>query len=352
MIQGKIKTEATYRALTLDSSSSLKEFSMNRRKYHKKYILSEKVEDEDTKAATIGRVVETLLLEPEEFDNRFCMSVCLSAPTGLMLDFVEALYKHTVNATDEMGNVSRSFEEISRDAYADSGFKIKYEAVLGKFVGSDAEIYYKEIREVRAKNLTVVTANDVTNAENIVTELRSNPITADIVNLVNSARYTIHNQFQIEGYSIDSHLFKSMLDKIVIDHSERKIFIYDLKCVWAVEGFYEEYYLYRRAYIQAYLYYHAVVSLTISSESELSGYDVEYPRFIVCDSTNYYSPLIYTMDQSDLLNAYHGFENKGRKYPGVKQIIADLKWAIENDVWNISRENYINNGLLNIKGGN
>ena len=70
-ISGKTKTEATYRAVNLDSSSSLKEFSTNRRKYHKKYILGEKVEDDDTKAATIGRVVETLLLEPEEFDNRF-----------------------------------------------------------------------------------------------------------------------------------------------------------------------------------------------------------------------------------------------------------------------------------------
>jgi hypothetical protein len=350
MITGKTKTEANYRALVLDSSSSLKEFSMNRRKYHKKYILSEKVEDEDSKAATIGRVVETLLLEPQEFDNRFYMSTCMSMPTGLMNDFVEALYKHTENATDGMGNVTRSFEDISRDAYADSGFKIKYEAVLAKFVGSDAEIYYKEIREVRANNFTVVTTEDVANAEKIVNELRTNTITADIVNLINSARYTVHNQFQIEGYSVDSHLFKSMLDKIVIDHSEKKIYIYDLKCTWSVENFLEEYYLYRRAYIQAYLYFHAVKSLTINVDDELYGYDVEYPRFIVCDSTNYYSPLVYTTDQSDLLNAYHGFEHKGRKYPGVKQIIEDLKWALTNDVWNISRENYINNGIVNLRG--
>ena len=68
----------------MDSSSSLKEFSVNRKKYHKKYILNEKVEEEDNKASVTGRVVETLLLEPEEFDNRFYMSVCLSAPTGMM----------------------------------------------------------------------------------------------------------------------------------------------------------------------------------------------------------------------------------------------------------------------------
>ena len=349
MITGKSKTEATYRALMLDSSSSLKEFSLDRRKYHKKYVLSEHVEEADNKATSMGKLVETLLMEPEEFDNRFYMSVCISSPTGLMLDFVEALYKHTIAATDDEGNVTRSFEEISRDAYTDSGFKIKYEAVMNKFIGSDAEVYYNEIRQVRSKGLTVVSSNDVNNAEKIVNELRTNPITSEIVNLVNSARWTVHNQFQIEGFSVDSHLFKSMLDKMVIDHQEKMIWIYDLKCVWAVEGFYEEYYLYRRAYIQAYLYYHAVKSMTIDSQSELSGYDVMPPRFIVCDSTNYYSPLIYTLSKMDILDAYEGFEHKGRKYPGVKQLIQDLKWATENDVWNISRTNYLNNGLINLK---
>ena len=122
-----------------------------------------------------------------------------------------------------------------------------------------------------------------------------------------------------------------------------------MKCTWSVENFLEEYYLYRRAYIQAYLYYEAVKSLTVDSQSELSGYSVELPRFIVCDSTNYYSPLIYTTSFMDLRDAYLGFEYKGRNYPGVKQIIQDLQWAIKNDVWNISMENYLNNGVVNIR---
>lgn len=90
MIQGTTKTEALYRAIYLDSSSSLKEFSMDRRKYHKKYILNEVVEDEDNKASIMGRIVETLLMEPHLFDERFHLSTCMSTPTGLMLEFVEA----------------------------------------------------------------------------------------------------------------------------------------------------------------------------------------------------------------------------------------------------------------------
>ena len=346
MIQGTVKTEAQYRAIYLDSSSSLKEFSTDRRKYHKKYILNEVVEDEDSKAATMGRMVETLLMEPQFFDERFHLSTCMTTPTGLMLEFVEALYKHTAEATADDGTITRSFEELAKDAYTDSGFKIKLEAVLGKFIGSEAEIYYKEIREVRSKGLTVVATQDVTNAEKIVTELKTNPVTADIVNLVDDVQYSVFNQLQVEGYEVFGHMFKSMMDKVVVDHKAKKVQVYDLKCTWSVENFYNEYYLYRRAYIQGFLYHKAAEFW--ASEMGYGDYKILYPKFIVCDSTNYMNPLIYAMSDINMVDARAGFEHKGREYPGVQQLIDDLKWALENDKWNISQENYLSNGIVKL----
>lgn len=348
-IQGKTKTEAMYRALELNSSSSLKEFSIDRKKYYRKYIIKENVEDKENQSATMGKIVETLLLEPEEFDNRFYMSSCINAPTAMMLDFVEALYKLSKEATNEEGVITRSFEDISREAYTMSGYKIKYEAVIGKFIGSDFEIYYNEILNVRKNNLTVITAQEVAIAENIVESLKINSVTSPIVNLVNSIRYTVINQMQIENYEIDDLPLKSMLDKVIVRHDEKKIYPYDLKCVWTVENFYTEYYLYRRAYIQAYLYKKALESLTVNPESEYYGYTVENLKFIVCDSTNYFNPLIYTLSDDDMKDAYEGFSYRDREYKGVKEIIKDLQWAIKNNIWNISRKNYLSNGIINIK---
>jgi hypothetical protein len=341
------RTEKEYRAVPMDSSSSLKEFSVDRKKYHKKYILGEAVEDDENKAAVMGRVVETLLLEPELFESRFHMSTCEGAPTGLMNDFVEALYKRTVEATDVFGKVARSFEDISKDAYVDSGFKIKYEAVMNKFAGSEAETYYDEIRVVRAKGLTVVTANDMNNAERIVAELRNNFVTRDVVNLVKSSRYDVYNQYQVEGFDVLGLQCKGMMDKIVVDHELKTLQIYDLKCTWSVENFYEEYYLYRRAYIQAYVYY--LGGLQILEDLGIPEYRLEYPKFIVCDSTSYMNPLIYTLSFDDLGEAMTGFTHKGRNYPGVKQIVEDLKWAKETDTWNISKSRYELGGVVNIK---
>ena len=346
MIQGTVKTEAQYRAIYLDSSSSLKEFSTDRRKYHKKYILNEVVEDEDSKAATMGRMVETLLMEPHLFDERFYVSTCLATPTNLMLEFVEALYRHTVEATSEEGTITRSFEDMCRDAHAESGFKIKLDAVLTKFIGSDAEVYYKEIREVRPKHLTVVAAQEIANAEKIVIELKTNPTTAEIVNLIDDVQYSVHNQLQVEGYEVFGHMFKSMMDKVIVDHKSKTVQVYDLKCTWSVENFYSEYYLYRRAYIQGFLYHKAAESW--ASEMGYGDYEILLPRFIVCDSTNYSNPLVYSMTQDSMNNALDGFEYKGREYPGVAQLIGDLKWALDNDVWNISRENYLTNGVVKL----
>jgi hypothetical protein len=341
------RSEKEYRAVPMDSSSSLKEFSVDRKKYHKRYVLKETVEDEENKAATMGRVVETLLLEPELFESRFHMSTVESAPTALMNDFVEALYKRTVEATDVFGKVARSFEDISKDAYTDSGFKIKYEAVMNKFIGSEAEAYYDEIRVVRAKGLTVVTANDMNNAERIVFELRNNFVTKDVVNQNKSSRYDVYNQYQVEGFDVLGLPCKGMMDKIIVDHEKKTLQIYDLKCTWSVENFYEEYYLYRRAYIQAYVYWQA--GWTILKDLEIEDYTVEFPRFIVCDSTNYMNPLIYTLDFENMTEALEGFTHKGRNYPGVSQIVEDLKWAKETDTWNISKSRYESGGVVNIK---
>lgn len=351
MITGQTKTEALYRANMLDSSSSLKDFSFDRKKYYRKYILNEDVEDKDSDALTMGRVVETLLMEPHLFDEKFYLSSCVTAPTGNMLTFVEALYKHTKEATDEHGNVKRTFEDISKDAFVESGYSGKgtgsYENVIKKFIGSDAEIFYDEMRKVRQKGLTVVTLDNVRNAEKIVESLRNSPFTRDVVNLVSSARYSVYNQLQVEGYSYEGLQFKSMMDKVVVDHEEKTVQVYDLKCTWNVEGFLEEYYLYRRAYIQAFLYWHAALHFVNNTE-EIKDYRVLLPKFIVCDSTAYYSPLIYQLSSTDFGMAAEGFTYKGREYPGVNKIIEDLKWAMETDLWNVSRENHASKGVVNI----
>ena len=233
------------------------------------------------------------------------------------------------------------------DAYRDSGYKIAYDRVIKNFIGSDAEIYYEEIREVRSKGLTVVSIQDVSNSEKIVEQLRNDPFVGPIVNITSSARYDVYNQFQVEGVEYNGLLLKGMFDKVIVDHQEQVIQIYDLKCTWAVENFYKEYYLYRRGDIQAGVYLH--LANHIFADLVEDGYIVAPPAFIVCDSMGYHSPLVYTLTYDDIDEAFDGYEYRGLKYVGIKDIVEDLKWAKENDIWNISRKNYLNGGHVNLK---
>ena len=344
-----IKSEGEYRETMLDSSSSLKIFSQDRRKYFRIFIEGNKDEEDNNKATAVGRMVECLLLEPENFDNKFYLSACVSAPSGNMLSFVEALYTLTRDATGENGTVNADFQELMKEAYLKSGYKIAFERVVNTFSGGDAEIYYNEIRTVRSKGLLVVTADDVGNAEKIAEELKVNEVTKDILSLTNSARYSVYNQLQLENFEIEGLKMKGMMDLVHVDHLKKTIQIYDLKCVWNVEGFYWDYYLYRRAYIQAFVYWKACKIMTRDKNHEWYDYEVLPPMFIVCDSINYYNPLIYKMTYEDLKDAKEGFEYRGIKYTGTKEVIEDLKWALENNIWRMSRKNDKNMGIVNLK---
>lgn len=288
-------------------------------------------------------------MEPEKFDDLFFMSSCANIPGGIMGDFVNALVKHSIAATDAEGEITVPFMDLAEKAHIDSKFKLGLETVVGKFSGSDAEIYYNELRIIQYNDLTVITANDVNNAEKIVRELKDNPITSTIINLKTNKHFEVINQMKVSGFYIDDIEMKSMLDKVIVDHKEKTIKFFDLKCTWNVENFYREYYLRLRAYIQAYVYQTALHSIVKDTSSPFYGYKVLLPAFIVCDSINYLSPLIYQVTEKNLLEAYHGFEIRGYKYEGVHDIILNLKWAIENDKWNISFENFSNNGIANLK---
>ena len=345
-------SEKEYRDIPVNSSSSLKDFSMDRRKYYKRHILKDKKKEEDeneTIAVTMGRLVETLLMEPERFDDQFYMSSCVNIPGGLMGDFITSLARRTLKATNKDGVVTRDFMDIAAEAHIDSKYKLSLETVIGKFTGTDAEIYFNELRTVQFNNLTVVNSDDVNNAEKIVKELKNNFITNAIVNLETGKDFEVLNQVKVSGISIDGLPLKAMLDKVIINHKKKTIRFIDLKCTWNVEKFFKEYYLFRRAYIQAFVYQQALISLTQDIHSDYYKYTVELPYFLVCDSINYYSPLIYTVSEKDIEDAYNGFEARGWKYPGVKDIITNLKWSLENDRWDISRENFENNGHVTLK---
>lgn len=351
-------TEKEYRNLQKESYSTLKTFDEDRKKYYKKYVLLEDTSDEDytNRATLVGSLVDCLLLSPQEFDNKFYISSCTDIPTGLMMQFVEALYRRVRESVDEEGKLTRQFNALMQDAYNDVKFDANgnvvafkrdtFEKVVEKFTGN-IKAYFDEICQVRPGGLIVVTPSDIEDAEKVKAELKVNAFTSQIINLESNTRFEVHNAYPVT-YSYKGLEFKSLIDKLVIDHEEKTIQPYDLKVTWDVENFYEGYFLYRKSYIQASLY-HLGLMFKFKRDEKYKEYKILPMSFIVADPTVYMSPLIFKTPESMIMSGFKGFQHKWREYKGIDAIVDEIKWHREQGIWNISKANYENRGVVAIK---
>lgn len=337
-------TELEYRELDLLSSSDLRQFVKDRQQFYKEKILGEKKEEEYNRASLIGSLVHCILLEPQEFDNKYFMSICSSPPTGLMLSFVESLYKHSVESFNEKGEVTEDFEVLTEKAYNDSGFKITKAKVLENFskenkkTGECPKTYYDQLMLAKSKGLEVVCVDDINIAEKIVKQIQEDEFVGPIF------AEDSDNEVKVEGFEVNGLKMKAMIDKIVVNHKARTIQIYDLKVVYDPLEFKKEYWLKKTGYIQGFIYWKALMSGKLDLGFEYDDYEILPPKYIVAHSGCFYNPLIYSMTIDDLDLAYYGFQENSFMYPGVKEITEDIKWALETNNWKISKKDWENLG--------
>lgn len=349
----EVLSERQYRALEVDSYSSLKDFNEDRKRYYKKWILKEDLQEEPSKFLNNGSMVDCLMYTPNEFDGRFALSAT-QAPTATMLDFVKALFNRTLECIDEKGEITRDFEVISKEAYNDVkfdrngnvvAFKVQtYEKTMEKFMGSDAELYYRALRNNYGK--TVVELSHVQTAEKTVAELKRNWVTREIINTTSNKRFDVYYQFAIV-FEYNGYKLKALLDQLVVDHELKIISIWDLKTCWDNEKEFQTNWFKYKYYIQAAVY--RLAAIWWAQQEGWRDYKVEFMRFIVADSSNYQNPLIYETDVENFKQGLDGFTLRGKYYPGVDRAIEDLKWHKETNLWDISRENFESKGIVKIK---
>lgn len=341
-------TEKEYRQLEIDSYSSLSAFIKDRKKYAKKFVYKEKVDDEETHYLTIGSVVDCLSLMPHEFNDKFIVGNC-KPPTGQMLQFVEEVFKLSVIDVNGWKEVIELTPEILKQAYDNVNFKRDtFDKICLRFE-TEGKDYYKELIELRRHGKTVISIDDLNNAKRVDEGLRKSPVTGILMNTVTDNRVTVLNQLPII-FKYNGHQLKSLLDKVLIDHERKIIYLYDLKTTYNVEEFENNYYKFNY-YIQAALYWIALNEWADKKGYIKDGYTVDYMQFIVCDSFNYMAPLIYTTGPEHFVQALSGFWYKGKYYVGLNEVISGIQWHRGNNIWNMSHDNFKNNGKIDIQLG-
>ncbi len=350
--------EIQYRAVNRDSYSSIKDFLEDRKKYYKKYVLGEDVKTRETSAMILGNLVDCLLLEPEKFDEKYCLAQCQS-PKPQMKRLSEALFERTTQDLDEEGTQLHSIDYLLTLAYNDVkydrdgndvAFKQKgntEEKVKAEFLSGTGFLWYKELRSSYGR--TLVTPREVTMAENVVRELKTSEVTKDIIGTKDGDRYTVRNQEKIL-FNWSGVELKCMVDKIIVDHEDNIVHVYDLKTTWDVEDNFMRNFFNQRYYIQALVYHIAVMEWIREQDWYKPGrYKVLPMKFIVADSGNNMAPLIYECDKDVLQKAMDGFDHNNREYIGLKQALEEIQWHKNTGKWNVSAENLQNKGVVKIK---
>lgn len=350
--------EQQYRKL-LDrlSYSNLKTYATNRIKFYKECILGYGSEKESSVSTIVGDICHVLLAEQEgEFDNKFHIASAIE-PTGQVGELVEALYRRALRSLDENGVQRDQFEVLFTDAV--NSVKYDYDMKEVKFVGKNlekilalftepdkkgavGELYYKEKMACTGKQ--VVTVGQIQAAEKLVEQLKTHEYTRDIVNLKTGGDVEVFNELVIL-YEVDGVLYRSMVDKMVVDHSKKLITPWDYKTTWSNEEGFQYNYLKNLYSIQIGLY-----DIAIWHWKREHGYDykVEAMRYIAADTTGNNAPVVYKLNANDIEMAKHGYSVRGKRYPGVLELMKSIQWHVESGNWSTTEEIHKNNGIMEL----
>lgn len=347
--------EKEYRALKDRLSySGLKQYVQSRSKFYKEMILQESVKKEQTLSTILGDMVHVLLAEQvNEWDSKFVLS-SVNPPTGQVLTLVQELYKRSLQSMDENGMQKDNFNVIftdtvqvvkyEYDGITEKAFKGKTNEKILEMFQATGEVYYQELLKSTGK--TVVTIQQIEQAERLVTMLKEHEYTRDIVNLKSSEGVEVFNELVVL-YEIDNIKYRSMIDKIIIDHTSKHIKVIDYKTTWSPETGWEYTYLQNQYYIQVGLYQIAMEHWC--KEHDLVGYTITPMLYIAIDTTGNSAPVLYQMTSKDILMGQRSFTVRGKHYIGVLETHKNIQWNLASGNWQTSMDIAKNNGVVEMK---
>lgn len=357
--QSLVVPTTDYRKIVALNQSALKVYDTDPVRFFREFVMKEQRKEKDSFSILLGSLVDYGVLECHgnmtEFEQNFDKYFVLfegTKGTGQAFILADYLFEETLKATNEDGTITSSFLERFTDAFTRIQNDGKYskktvEWAADDFAKSPANDYFEKLMESVGKK--VVDLKLVDRAKQLIYQLLTDPFTTEIFN--NTAGKEMLPKFVIEWvYETvfgDKLKCKQEVDHLLIDHEKKEVIISDLKCNFDNELF-EYSYLKYGYYIQN-AFYHLGVRYWLD-ENEMKDYTIkDGMRFIVADTSgNNRRPLIYWTTSKDLEMGLKGFYLRGQRYDGVYPLMEGVNWAMAENVFNITKTNFDNQGQCTI----
>ena len=172
-----------------------------------------------------------------------------------------------------------------------------------------------------------------------------------------SSKYFDHDNEDIEiiyQYKFISEVrglkCKGMLDCVLVDHANKKIYPVDLKTGESPAEKFNEVILLHKYYIQGALYKEALEHI-VANDPDLKGYTVENFEFLYISKMNPYKPVIWVMDDKLHCAAMNGFKDVyGYEHRGVGDLLDDYYNCKDGRYCDYTQEVYENEGRIMLDG--
>lgn len=352
MIQGQLDNKKIpYRQREGLNYSSLKTFEDEGvGVFYREFVLEEKKE-KISNSLVIGQLVDDIVLNYkgdlqtfyQDFHNKYVKFEGTKS-TAQAFVLADVLFDVIVPSIKD-GVVTADFEASFKSAFDTVQAMDKYK---GKTWEKGLEDFNKTAKEyfdtkIAGIGKIVVDLSTLQIAENVANQLMTDEFTAP---LLKNERGYILPKVELEFKYLDV-LCKGEVDFIEIDHDKKEIYPFDMKCLYDNENFDYAYIKYRY-FLQQAFYSEGLVSW--AEENGFGDYTIYPFTFLVGDtSVNKRRPLLYHLTGEDMAKGVTGFFLNGKEYRGIHDIVQDIKWHMDNDVWNCSKEAIVNNGSLTLK---
>lgn len=149
--------------------------------------------------------------------------------------------------------------------------------------------------------------------------------------------YQVEVNFHYKGRNI-----KCILDKVIIDHKNKTIQGLDLKSGSPKATEFMINFFKYKYYMQGAIYEKALREFVLTFEN-LEGYKIEPFKYIYIPTNDIDNSKVFILTQKWINAAWNGFTTlSGYRYKGMNELIDEINWHIENQVFSESKDFYNN----------
>lgn len=336
------------------SNSAIKDFINHGPKlYFDKYVDETRVSPAEwsTESTDIGDLVDCMSTTPHLFDTYYYVSSgvkgtkefkdILHRARELAIEHVTGVLNLPHNQVDNHPILLKPEEAkpFLLKAAREADYQRKYlDETLANYMVTHGGAYYSDLSVAAGRKVIDMTTKMV--ADKTKESLFNSDTIGPILSQQSENGIEAIKQGMITIKTADGVFCKILVDHMLIDHDAKMIFPSDIKTSLSHQQFLISYYKF--LYGNQGSFYSAVL------QDKYSGYAIAPFRFIVGTTDSGEDPMIYKMSKSELDIYKNGAVLKsGRKIRGWRNVLDDIKWHTDQNLWRYPRE-YYNNGFMTL----